>query len=90
MLSPHTTDRFREALREHCVDPGDCHEKMSGLLKGAAGEARDAGVTAEQLVIWVKQVWEELVADGVLSRSVDSARARDVIVSSVIRAYYVQ
>ena len=90
MLSEDTTSRLLAALREHCTDTENCHEKVNGLVREAAAEARTRGVSAEQFVIWVKRVWESLISQGPLPRSVDMMRAREVIVSSAIKAYYVQ
>ena len=82
--------RFRSVLREHCTETEKCHEAMHSLVKGAAGEAREAGLTAEQFILWVKKIWDELVADGSMPRSGDAARTREVVISSAIKAYYVQ
>lgn len=90
MLSEDTTSRLLAALREHCTDTENCHRKVHGLVIGAAAEARSGGISAEQFVIWVKQVWDGLIAEGVLPRTVDTIRVREVIVSSAIKAYYVQ
>ncbi len=90
MLSDDTTTRFREALREHCAASGGSHDKVHGLVRTAADEARDRGISAEQFVIWLKQVWEEIISEGVLPRTADAARIRELIISSAIKAYYVQ
>ncbi len=56
----------------------------------AAAEARAEGMSAAQFVIWVKLVWDEIMDEGRLSQSTDPARTRDVVISSAIKAYYVQ
>ncbi|MEO9116741.1 MAG: hypothetical protein ABI311_11300 [Gemmatimonadaceae bacterium] len=63
---------------------------MSDALVTAATAARVSGLSAEHFVIWVKQVWDELVDDGVLQHLTDPARGRDAVVSAAIKAYYVQ
>ncbi len=90
VLSDDTTTRFREALREHCASSGGAHDRVHGLVRTAADEARDRGISAAQFVIWLKQVWEEIISEGVLPRTADAARIRELIVSSAIKAYYVQ
>lgn len=77
-------------MREHCTDIENCPQNVRACVAGAAIEARTGGVTAEQFVIWVKRVWDDFIAEGVLARSVDTMRAREAIVSSAIKAYYVQ
>jgi hypothetical protein len=53
-------------------------------------EARNGGISAEQFVIWVKRVWDEIMDEGALADNPDPARAREVVISSAIKAYYVQ
>jgi hypothetical protein len=47
-------------------------------------------MTAAQFVIWVKHVWDDIRDDGGLAHDPDPARTRDTVISSAIRAYYVQ
>lgn len=47
-------------------------------------------MNAEHFVIWVKRIWDEIMDEGRLMDSADPARARDVVISSAIKAYYVQ
>jgi hypothetical protein len=47
-------------------------------------------MSAEKFVIWVKQMWDEVAAEGVLSNSLDPLRTRDAVISAAIKAYYVQ
>ncbi len=90
MLSDDTTSQFRAVLREHCKELHGCREQVQDIVKSAATEAREAGLTGEQFVIWVKNVWEGLVSDGGLQRRADTTQTRDVVISSAIKAYYVQ
>lgn len=82
--------KFRAALREHCADAAGSRDKVNEAVAGAAREARESGMSAAHFVIWVKQVWDEMMVEGRLSYSEDPARTRDVVISSAIRAYYVQ
>ena len=81
---------FREALREHCSDVDGSRDKVQDAVNEAAREARDDGMSAEHFVIWVKRIWDEIMDEGRLAHSSDPARARDVVISSAIKAYYVQ
>lgn len=89
MLSDDTITKFRAALREHCTNAVGSREKVSEAVQAAAKEAREGGMSAERFVIWVKQVWDEMMDEGRLSQSSDPARTRDVVISSAIKAYYV-
>jgi hypothetical protein len=63
---------------------------VRAAINGAASEARKQGLRAEQFVIWIKRVWDEIMDEGWLANDVNPARARDMVISSAIRAYYVQ
>jgi hypothetical protein len=90
VLSDDTVIRFRSALQEHRADTSATREKVRDAVNCAASEARTGGISAEQFVIWVKQVWDEIMDNGRLSESANPGGARDVVISSAIRAYYVQ
>jgi len=90
VLSNDTTTKFRAALREHCAEAPRSHDKVKIAVDNAAAEARTLGMSAEQFVIWVKRVWDEIMDEGILAHSADPTRVRDVVISSAIKAYYVQ
>lgn len=90
VLTDDVTIKFRAALREHCADAVGSREKVRDAVNGAAAEARTGGMSAEQFVIWVKALWAEMMDEGRLAQSADPGRTRDVIISSAIKAYYVQ
>ncbi len=90
MLSDDTTTQFRAALREHCSDAPGAEATLKDAVNNAAIEARVNGIAAEQFVIWVKRAWDEIMDEGRLSYSLDPAHMRDVVISSAIKAYYVQ
>lgn len=89
MLSDHTT-HVRDALRVHCADSGPPSAGLVTAVTDAATTARGEGMSAEKFVIWVKQMWDEVAAEGVLSNSLDPLRTRDAVISAAIKAYYVQ
>lgn len=89
MLSDDTT-HFRDALRAHCADPEAHSAGLATAVTDAATTAREEGLSAEKFVIWVKQIWDEVAAEGVLSHSLDPLRTRDAVISAAIKAYYVQ
>ncbi|MEO6865680.1 MAG: hypothetical protein ABI229_09510 [Gemmatimonadaceae bacterium] len=90
MLSDDTTTKFRAALREHCADPVASRDEVNQAVEDAAKEAQKSGMSAEHFVIWVKQGWDEIMDEGRLSDSANPTRTRDAVVSSAIKAYYVQ
>ena len=90
MLSDDTTTQFREALREHCSDEAGSHDRVVAAVNRAAAEARATGMSAEHFVIWVKAIWDEIMDEGRLVQSANPTRTRDLIISSAIKAYYVQ
>jgi hypothetical protein len=90
VLSDDTTTAFRAVLREHCRDETGSRDGIDAAVSRAAAEARGDGMTAAQFVIWVKHVWDDIRDDGGLAHDPDPARTRDTVISSAIRAYYVQ
>lgn len=90
MLSDETATQFRAALRAHCSNAEGAHAEVRSAVADAAAEARTGGISAVQFVIWVKHVWDEILDEGVLAHSPDPGRIREVVISSAIKAYYVQ
>jgi hypothetical protein len=90
VLNDDIATRFRAALRSHCSTSEGAHDEVRSELSTAAMEARNGGISAEQFVIWVKRVWDEIMDEGALADNPDPARAREVVISSAIKAYYVQ
>ena len=82
--------RFRAALRAHCSSDGGAQDDVRNAVAGAAAEAHHGGVSAEQFVIWVKHAWDEILDEGALANNPDPGRIREAVISSAIRAYYVQ
>ncbi len=90
MLNEDTAEQFRAALRAHCAVVNGTRDSVRSAVDAAAAEARKNGLSAEQFVIWVKQVWEEIIGEGVLANTSDPGHIRDAVISSAIKAYYVQ
>ncbi|MEO8945058.1 MAG: hypothetical protein ABI338_01070 [Gemmatimonadaceae bacterium] len=90
VLNDDTSTQFRAALRNHCSDAKGSKAMLKATVDIAAAEAREKGIAAEQFVIWVKQAWDEIVDEGHLADSTDPAQMRDAVISSAIKAYYVQ
>jgi hypothetical protein len=90
VISDETSSLFLAVLREYCADSDGSHDGVEAAVNRAAAEARDCGMRAEQFVIWVKRAWDQIMDEGRLAHSMDPARTRDVVISSAIKAYYVQ
>ena len=90
MLTDDTTTKFRAALREQSSDAVASPSMMDDVIGLAALEARHREMTAEQLVLWIKRVWAEVVDGDGVANTPDAARARDHVISTAIKAYYVQ
>ena len=63
---------------------------MDDVVGLAAQEARRGEMTAEQLVIWIKQVWGEIMDGAGVMPGPNPTRVRDHVISTAIKAYYVQ
>lgn len=90
VLSDDTTTMFRAALRDHCSEAKGSDAALKAAVARAATEARTGGISAEQFVIWVKRSWDEIMDEGALSQSPDPAHTRNGVITSAIKAYYVQ
>jgi hypothetical protein len=64
--------------------------ELHAAVSEAAAAAKDADISAEHFVIWVKQMWGDMMDEGRLADSTDPAGARDAVISAAIKAYYVQ
>ena len=90
MLSDDTIERFRAALQKHFADPTHQWGMVRDVVAATATAARAADMSAEQFVIWVKGVWDEITAGATPERGVDPVHEREVVISAAIKAYYVQ
>ncbi|MGI8545850.1 MAG: hypothetical protein ACR2M1_00720 [Gemmatimonadaceae bacterium] len=90
VLDEATMTQFRAAIRERVADPSGPREPLARAIAAMAAEARRSGVTAEQLVISIKREWEGMLDAGVVQYGAEGVALRDSVVTSAIRAYYVQ
>ncbi|MGI9090204.1 MAG: hypothetical protein ACR2GG_03760 [Gemmatimonadaceae bacterium] len=85
-----TMTQFRAAVRERVADPSGPRDPLTRAIMAMAAEARQSGMTAEELVISIKREWNEMLDAGVVQHGAEHVAVRDSVVTSAIRAYYVQ
>lgn len=87
-----TTTQFRAAVQERIADPtgGNGRDLLTRALAALVAEARQHGMTAEQLVIRIKREWAHMADAGLLPPGNEHESLRNAVVTSAIRAYYVQ
>jgi hypothetical protein len=90
MFSDETLDGFRRAVRARVEGEPGGSERLSSAVRSLAAEARAAAVTAEHLVIRIKEEWDALVKHGPHPMPGATGDVRDRIITTAIRAYYVQ
>lgn len=90
VLDEATMTQFRAAIRERVADPSGPREPLARSIVAMAAEARQRGLTAEQLVIGIKREWEGMLDAGLVQYGAENVALRDSVVTSAIRAYYVQ
>jgi hypothetical protein len=86
-LEPDTLDALRRVLAQS-ARRGNHADELRSVLARAAGEARDKGIHAEQLLLILKDVWYGLpeVATAA-SRDVETTLLQELI-TRCIREYY--
>lgn len=82
--------QFRAAIQERVADPSGPRDPLTRAIMAMAAEARERGMTAEQLVIRIKHEWDEMLDDGIIPYGAEHVPLRDSVVTAAIRAYYVQ
>lgn len=90
VLSKDTMTQFRAAIEGRIVGRTDARESLATAVRALAAEARESGIPAEKMVLFIKKTWDELMDDGIVSHDADHSRLRDSVVTSAIKAYYVQ
>ena len=90
MFSDATLNGFRGAVRSRIAGESGAHDRLMSAVRALAAEARAAAVTAEHLVIRIKDEWESLAKHGPHPMPGATSEVRDRIITSAIRAYYVQ
>lgn len=90
MFSDRTLDGFRGAVRARVEGQSGAAERLSSAIRSLASEARVAAVTAEHFVIRIKEEWELLLKHELHRKPGATSEVRDRIITSAIKAYYVQ
>jgi len=90
MFKDETLDGFRGAVRARVTGETGAPERLSSAIRALASEARAAAVTAEHLVVRIKEEWESLLKHDLHRVPGATSEVRDRIITSAIRAYYVQ
>lgn len=90
VIRDETLDGFRGAVRARIAgDPGGA-DRLRAAIHALAAEARAAALSAEELVIRVKTECESLIPHDASWMHAPTSEIRDGIITSAIRAYYVQ
>jgi hypothetical protein len=82
--------KFRACLREQLRCPQERSLDCMSALELLAVAAHRAGLRAEQLIILIKTEWEHAIQHSVWDDSVEHQRLRRTLVTSAIKAYYLQ
>ncbi len=82
--------QFRAAIQERVADPSGPRDPLTRAIVAMAAEAREGGMTAAQLVISIKREWDGMLDAGIIPYGAEHVPLRDSVVTSAIRAYYVQ
>ncbi len=86
-LDPATVAELRAALTRS-VASGNHGDDLKGLLRRAAGEAREKGLQAEQLLVALKDIWYSL-PDLTTHRADDTqTRLLQQLIARCIQEYY--
>ena len=90
MIRDDTLDGFRAAVRARVAGEVGGTDRLGTALRLLVAEARGAAMSAEDLVIRIKAEWESLMRDETFPTRGTEGEIRDGIITSAIRAYYVQ
>jgi hypothetical protein len=85
-LGPETMQKLSDVM-DRAVRRGDHSDELHDILCRAAGEARERGIRAEQLLVIMKDVWHSLPA----LQQGDSERQTELLqelISHCIQQYY--
>ncbi len=86
-LAPETVTALREALSASVLR-GGLPPDLTPLLRGAADEARAKGISAERLLVFLKDIWNSL-PEVASAPSPDAAHELlQHLISRCIHAYY--
>lgn len=90
VIRDETLNGFRGAIRARVAGEEGGADRVGAAVRALVVEARGAAVSVEELVIRIKAEWESLLSDETLARHGATVEIRDRIITSAIRAYYVQ
>lgn len=90
MFRDETLERFRGAVRARIAGEPGAAERLSSAVRELAAESRAAALSAEHLVIRIKDEWESIASHDTLRMREAYGEIRDRIITTAIRAYYVQ
>jgi hypothetical protein len=90
VLDKATMTQFRAAICERIAQPSGSRAPLNAVIAAMAAEARREEMAVEQLVILIKREWEDMTDDGLIAHGNEHSPLRDSIVTSAIKAYYVQ
>ena len=86
-LDNETISAVRAALAQY-VRSSDQSAELGTTLHRVADEARDKGISAEHLLIVLKNLWSSLPEVRDMQKAVERERLKMKIVTACIEAYY--
>lgn len=87
-LSGATVERLRKVLARHLSHPGVADPELAQVLRQIVTEARNRQIRAEQLIVILKHVWDELPdARYAIDREAQD-QVRQRLITLCIKAYY--
>ena len=86
-LNNETISAVRTALAEYVRD-GERTPRLGKTLHGVATEAREKGISAEHLLIVLKNLWSSLPEVRDIDKPADREKLKQKIVTACIEAYY--
>jgi hypothetical protein len=87
-LSDAILARLRAALEGRLAGPAGPDGELRDALLAAAAEARQRSLRAEELIVVLKTVLEDLTANRAGLKTSDEIKLREWLVTTSIRAYY--
>jgi hypothetical protein len=90
-LTPQSVALLREAMTDRWRGGEGSEERLATVLQRVATEARELGVRPEALIVVMKGLEDEIVAESSDPRRIgleERRRLRDWLVSTSLRAYF--
>ena len=89
LLTPQAMTLLRNALSAWMRANGEADATLGSALRAVAGEARERGLRAEELLVTLTSTWFEIGGEPSASPSSSSGQRRlDEVVTACIKAYY--